>query len=563
MKNRVLYAVWGMLMFAGATMQVVAATVVYDAAEPIVSFSVNSLDFGSLDVGGMRDPLSVRLSNTGSAALDISHLYATSAIFSQTNNCNNYVPSGGNCTINVTFIPTAAQNHTENLTVISDAIGSPHTVSLTGRGGDGSTQTKSTGAAVSFGSTTSSAEPIVSFSVNSLDFGSLDVGGMRDPLSVRLSNTGSAALDISHLYATSAIFSQTNNCNNYVPSGGNCTINVTFIPTAAQNHTENLTVISDAIGSPHTVSLTGRGGDGSTQTKSTGSAGNYVLHVNFENRVANTPYTESQIIQDFNANSNDGPYYGLKSGNIWIVSDPVGTGRGNVLRVHHPAGEFAKGGASFKARFAPDNENKSGSARFDDVYFAYDIYLSPNTKRMPYHKLPGLITGTLLEASHPGGETPVPEGIVSFTASMATFTSLAWPSRPDGTMLLYYYDALRVQANNFLDTTDPTRQTAAGSYAQPLGKWITIEQRVKLNTADSNNAYNSTRDLKDGLVEVWIDGVKMSSKVHLWRYTNTMKVDGFWFYDYYNHVPHLISPPRQDQHVYYDNFKVSTTPITH
>ena len=109
MKNRVLYAVWGMLMFAGATMQVVAATVVYDAAEPIVSFSVNSLDFGSLDVGGMRDPLSVRLSNTGSAALDISHLYATSAIFSQTNNCNNYVPSGGNCTINVTFIPTAAK----------------------------------------------------------------------------------------------------------------------------------------------------------------------------------------------------------------------------------------------------------------------------------------------------------------------------------------------------------------------------------------------------------------------------------------------------------------------
>ena len=34
MKNRVLYAVWGMLMFAGATTQVVAATVVYDPAEP-------------------------------------------------------------------------------------------------------------------------------------------------------------------------------------------------------------------------------------------------------------------------------------------------------------------------------------------------------------------------------------------------------------------------------------------------------------------------------------------------------------------------------------------------
>lgn len=443
MKNRVLYAVWGMLMFAGATMQVVAATVVYDPAEPIVSFSVNSLDFGTLDVGGISDPLSVRLSNTGSAALDISHLYATSAIFSQTNNCNNYVPSGGNCTINVTFIPTAAQNYTENLTVISDAIGSPHT-----------------------------------------------------------------------------------------------------------------------------VSLTGRGGDGSTQTKSTGSAGNYVLHVNFENRVANTPYTESQIIQDFNANKNDGAIHGPDGGRTNIVLDPADTGRGNVMRVTHPAGEFAKGGANFKARFAPDNQKKKGSARFDDVYLTYDIYLSTNTKRMPYHKMPGLITGTKLEASHKFAySNPLshaePEGIISFTALMQTFTSLAQPRRPDGTLALMYYDAEKTQKNDFLDTTDAKKETVVGSYVQPLGEWITIEQRVKLNTADSNDAYNQAADKKEGLVEVWIDGVKMSSKVHLWRHTNTMKADGFWFYDYYNNRRDLIDPPSKDQYVYYDNFRASQSPITH
>ena len=295
-----------------------------------------------------------------------------------------------------------------------------------------------------------------------------------------------------------------------------------------------------------------------------GQSGNALFNVDFENRAVNTAYTDTHLIQDFNANTSDGPFYGPKSGHTRIVSDPAGTGRGNVLRVRHPAGEYAKGGASFKARFAPDNANKSGSARFDDVYFAYDIYLSPNTKRMPYHKLPGLITGTLLEASHLSTSSkPEPEGVKSFTASMATFTSLVQPNRPDGTMLLYYYDAQRVQANDFLDTSDPTRQAAAGSYVQPLGKWITIEQRVKLNTADSSNAYNSARDLKDGLAEIWINGVKMSSKVHLWRYTNTMKVDGFWFYDAYNNRPDLISPPSQDQYVYYDKFRVSTSPITH
>ena len=71
------------------------------------------------------------------------------------------------------------------------------------------------------------------------------------------------------------------------------------------------------------------------------------------------------------------------------------------------------------------------------------------------------------------------------------------------------------------------------------------------------------RDKENGLAEVWINGTKMSSQTHLWRHTNTMKADGFWFYSYYNNRPDITAPPSSDQYEYYDKFRVSTSPITH
>ena len=293
-----------------------------------------------------------------------------------------------------------------------------------------------------------------------------------------------------------------------------------------------------------------------------------VFSVDFENRAANSAYTEAQLIADFNANKNDGVIHGPDYGNTRIVPDPEGTARqGNVLRSRHRAGQFGIA-VTFKARFAPDNENKSGSARYDDVYLSYDIYLSKHTERMPYHKIPGMITGTLLEASHYGTyKNPIshaaPEGVKSFTAYLQMFNSAVYSNRPDGVLSVTYYDAERTQKMNFLDTVNPTKESTENPYVMPLGEWVTIEERVKMNTADGNDAYTPSVDLKDGLVEVWINGTKMLSKVHLWRHTDTMKVDGFWFRDYYNARSDLTSPPSNDQYVYYDNFKVSTSPLTH
>lgn len=80
--------------------------------------------------------------------------------------------------------------------------------------------------------------------------------------SVTLSNTGSASLTISSVTVggtNPADFAQTNTCGSGVAAGGNCTINVTFKPTATGSRSASLYISDDASGSPQTLALSGTG----------------------------------------------------------------------------------------------------------------------------------------------------------------------------------------------------------------------------------------------------------------------------------------------------------------
>jgi hypothetical protein len=81
---------------------------------------------------------------------------------------------------------------------------------------------------------------------------------------VSLSNSGNASLAISSISA-SGDFGQSNNCGASLAAGANCTINVTFTPTAGGDRTGTLSVTNNASGSPHSVSLSGRGLAGTAQ----------------------------------------------------------------------------------------------------------------------------------------------------------------------------------------------------------------------------------------------------------------------------------------------------------
>ena len=208
-----------------------------------VSLSPTSLTFGSQFVGTTSAVQAVTLSNAGSVALSISSVAiagTNAGDFAQTNTCGGSVAAGGNCTISVTFTPTASGSLTASVSISDNASGSPQTVSLSGTG-------------------TASA---VSLSATSLTFGSQSVGTTSAAQAVTLSNTGSAALSITSLAVAgtnAGDFAQTNTCGSSVAAGGNCTISVTFTPTASGSRSASVSISDNASGSPQTVNLSGTG----------------------------------------------------------------------------------------------------------------------------------------------------------------------------------------------------------------------------------------------------------------------------------------------------------------
>ena len=159
-----------------------------------------------------------------------------SAPYAQTNTCPASVAAGANCSINVTFTPTAAGSQPGTITVTDNTTGSPQTVALSG-----------TGVAAS-----------VSFAPTTLTFGNQNLNTASAAQSVTLTNSGTAALNITSIVA-SAPYAQTNTCGASVAAGANCSINVTFTPTAAGSQPGTITVTDDATGSPQTVTLSGTG----------------------------------------------------------------------------------------------------------------------------------------------------------------------------------------------------------------------------------------------------------------------------------------------------------------
>ena len=212
------------------------------ATGPAASLSPTSLAFGNQTVGTSSASQSVTLTNNGPGTLSgisIAFTGTNSGDFAQTNTCGSPLAANATCTISVTFTPAVAGARSAALSVADNASGSPQTVSLTG-----------TGVAVGM--------PVANVSPTSLTFGGQTVGTTSAAQTVTLSNTGGAALTISSI-AASGDFAESNSCGSSLAAGGNCTISVTFTPTASGTRTGSLSVTDNASGSPQTVSLTGTG----------------------------------------------------------------------------------------------------------------------------------------------------------------------------------------------------------------------------------------------------------------------------------------------------------------
>ena len=206
------------------------------------TLSPQSLTFGNTEVGTQSAAQSVSVSAPNGDPVTL-----TFASYAGTSVNNMFVVSSETCAtqtpcqVGVTFKPTATGIQQTQL-IETDAItGASTAISVQGTGGIGS----------------------VSLSQSSLAFAARDEGTTSIPQTITITNAGDAALVISGTTfsgANAGDFSiQGNTCGSNVASGANCSISVSFDPTASGSRSAILQIISNASTSPDTVQLSGIG----------------------------------------------------------------------------------------------------------------------------------------------------------------------------------------------------------------------------------------------------------------------------------------------------------------
>ncbi len=100
---------------------------------PAATVSPSYLKFGKVPVGSTSSPRHVTLTNSGSAALQLSNII-TNGDFAETNNCPDIVPIRHSCDIDVVFQPTATGLRAGTMTITDNAADNPQVIQLSGTG---------------------------------------------------------------------------------------------------------------------------------------------------------------------------------------------------------------------------------------------------------------------------------------------------------------------------------------------------------------------------------------------------------------------------------------------
>jgi hypothetical protein len=210
---------------------------------PAIALVPSKLNFGNQSLNVRSPAQTITVVNEGTAPLDITTITPTGD-FQETDNCIGTVSgSGGSCSINVTYTPSVlgAVPTNSEISVTDNAFGSPHLIPLSGAG--------------------ISAATAVTLSSTSLSFGNQNVGTIGAAQTVTITNTGTSTLVINSITA-STNFVQTNTCGaalNTLNVGQNCSVSVSFQPTASGALSGTLSVSDNASGSPQNVVLSGTG----------------------------------------------------------------------------------------------------------------------------------------------------------------------------------------------------------------------------------------------------------------------------------------------------------------
>jgi hypothetical protein len=131
--KRLKFVQWSIVLVALLALQPGCGGGSMESGLPAVTLSANSLSFPNEAPGGASPAQPVTVTNSGAAALSIS-VITVPANFQEIDDCGSQVAVGAQCTINITFAPTTTGNSQGAVTIVDNAPGSPHSITLTAQG---------------------------------------------------------------------------------------------------------------------------------------------------------------------------------------------------------------------------------------------------------------------------------------------------------------------------------------------------------------------------------------------------------------------------------------------
>jgi len=226
---------------AGTVTSAAATLTVSGTPTPGIQVSSASLNFGNTVVGSTLSQALI-ITNTGTATLSITQVTETGSAFFTVSGFSLplSVNAGQQTTIIVAFLPTSVGAASGNISIVSNAPTSPTSVSLSGTG--------------------IAATLSLNVSPTSLNFGSITTATSSAPQTITLTNTGNSNVTISQMSVIGAGYS--------ITGGGapvtlsplqTLTLTALFSPTAAGSVNGSISIVSNANGSPASVSLSGTG----------------------------------------------------------------------------------------------------------------------------------------------------------------------------------------------------------------------------------------------------------------------------------------------------------------
>jgi hypothetical protein len=226
---------------AAGTVTSAAATLTVSAtAAPAIQLSSSSINFGNAVIGSSLSQALI-ITNSGTATLTITQIMESGAAFSVSGySLPLNVGAGLQTMITVTFLPTSAGPASGNISISSNAPTSPTSVSLSG-----------TGIAGTF---------TLGISPTNLSFGNVTTGTSSATQNVTIANTGNSNVAISQINLSGAGYSMTGGSAPVTLSPSQTiTLVVQFRPTTAGAASGSITIVSNASGSPASVTLSGTG----------------------------------------------------------------------------------------------------------------------------------------------------------------------------------------------------------------------------------------------------------------------------------------------------------------